>query len=68
MHTTQIHTRMCVRVVGIAGAPITKNPPPIELIYKQVELDGSSVPALDRAFDILFDEVLRRRELNTKAC
>ncbi len=34
---------------------------PVELIYQQVELGKTATPALDRAFDILFDEVLRRR-------
>jgi len=45
---------------------LKKNLPPIELTYKQVEFSGPSISALDRAFDILFDEVLRRREVNTK--
>ncbi|MFH1385727.1 MAG: hypothetical protein ABIG65_01615 [Patescibacteria group bacterium] len=37
-----------------------------EIAYRQVDLGGVAVPALDRAFDILFEEVLRRRELNNK--
>lgn len=36
---------------------------PIELAYRQVEI-GNDTSTLDRAFDILFDEVLRRREEN----
>ena len=38
-----------------------RKPLPIELVYRQV-LGGT----VDRAFDILFDEVLRRRELKNK--
>ncbi len=34
----------------------------VKLNYQQVELGESAIPALDRAFSILFDEVLRRRE------
>ena len=47
---------------------LKKKPLPIELTYQQVELGRTAIPTLDRAFDILFDEVLRRRELNTKGC
>lgn len=45
-----------------------KKPLLVELTYRQVKLGGTAIPALDRAFDILFDEVLRRRESNTKEC
>ena len=38
----------------------------VELIYRQVEVGGTAINGLDRAFDILFDEVLRRRELKGK--
>ena len=38
----------------------------IGLIYRQVEVGGTAINGLDRAFDILFDEVLRRRELRGK--
>lgn len=37
-----------------------------ELTYRQVDLGWTAIPALDLAFDILFDEVLRRRESNAK--
>lgn len=33
----------------------------VELTYQQIELGWSTIPALDRAFNILFEEVLRRR-------
>jgi len=37
--------------------------------YTQIEADQEEIAKrLSRAFDILFDEVLRRRELNTKGC
>ncbi|MDP3957151.1 MAG: hypothetical protein Q8Q10_01470 [bacterium] len=38
---------------------------PMELIYREVEFDEAALLKLDRAFDILFDEVLRRRGLNS---
>lgn len=44
----------------------SKKPLLVELIYRQVELGDVTTPALDRAFDILFDEVQRRRESSAK--
>ena len=43
-----------------------KKPLPIEISYRQVEVGRTAINGLDRAFDILFDEVLRRRELKGK--
>jgi hypothetical protein len=45
---------------------LQRKPLPIELVYRQVELAPNAINGLDRAFDILFDEVLRRRELRGK--
>ena len=42
---------------------LKKNPALMEITYQQVELGGTAINGVDRAFDILFDEVLRRREL-----
>ena len=42
------------------------NPLLVELTYQQNLLGGSTVQALDRAFDVLFDEVLRRKESKAK--
>lgn len=33
---------------------------PVKVTYRQVEVGGIAILALDRAFDILFDEVLKR--------
>lgn len=41
---------------------------PIEMIYRQVEISDDNILALNRAFDILFEEVLKRKELNNKKC
>jgi len=45
---------------------LKKKPLLVKLTYRQVELDPTAQQSLDRAFDILFDEVLRRRESNAK--
>jgi len=45
---------------------LKKKPLPVELIYRQVELEEGAISGLDRAFDILFDEVQRRRESSAK--
>ncbi len=37
----------------------------IEVCYQQVELAPNAICGVDRAFDILFNEVLRRRELKS---
>ena len=41
-----------------------KKPLLVELIYQQGEVGKTAMPALDRAFDILFDEVSKRRAQN----
>lgn len=42
---------------------------PIELIYRCIELDNEiGGPALNRAFDILFEETLRRLEYERQNC
>jgi len=38
------------------------------LTYKHIDLGEVAIPALDRAFDILFEEILRRRRSNIKKC
>ena len=43
-----------------------RKPLPIEISYRPVELAPNAINGVDRAFDILFDEVLRRRELKGK--
>lgn len=40
----------------------------VEINYQHVELGQNAINGVDRAFDILFDEVLRRRELKSKSC
>jgi hypothetical protein len=42
---------------------LNRKPLRVELVYHQAELDPAAQQSLDRAFDVLFDEVLRRREL-----
>ena len=39
--------------------------PKIEICYQHVEVDQNAINGVDRAFDILFNEVLRRRELRS---
>lgn len=36
--------------------------------YEEVERVRDTQQSLNKAFDVLFDEVLRRRESNVKAC
>lgn len=33
----------------------------LEIVYRQIDLGGETVSALDRAFGILFEETLKRR-------
>lgn len=40
-----------------------KKPILIDICYQQVELGRTAINGLDRAFDILFDEVLKKRGL-----
>ena len=43
-----------------------KKPLKIKVTYKQVEMTEESQQKLDRAYDILFDEVLKRQQEQKK--